>query len=317
MKGAVILPIAKGRRELGWETGFAAVAGTTSPNPVASIVLNNDADFVACKMTVMQYGAAAGNIPLPNTVVMNVRDGATGNVLNRQPGVPASFCSVPWPGDRVGNSVPSTGRWANYEKGLPSPFLIRRGSSVFFEFSNPAAYSFAGDLYVVLEGFRVYPGEKDPIPDQVSGYALPYSWAGTLVVPGGLPAGLQSLGTITMPGPGPGRFMLKYGAITSTALPTAQSNVLPPTDNVLALQVRDTLAQGKFWARMTTPPSNLGQYMPAAAFTGGGSGAPWAHPRYMDGVSTIFVDVFGDPSAFTGGTPGTVEVQLNGVLVLG
>lgn len=324
MMGAVELDIAKGRRELGWEIGFVAVGGTAPVNPVAAIVLNNDADFVVTRMWVMQWGLAAGNIPLPSTILMNIRDGATSSVLFRQPGVPSSFCSVPyWAGAAPYNqngSGAGAGRFSNNAKGLPAPYLIRRGSTVFFEFTNSAAYTFGGDLYVGLEGFRVYPQDADPIPKTIKGYALPYSWNGTLVVPSGLSAGIQFLGTITAPGPGPGKYVLKQAAISSTlyVAPQGAVNSVAPPDNVLAIQIRDTLAQGKFWARMSTPPA-LGQYMPAAMFTGGGTSAPWPQPRYMTGQDTINMDLFGDPAAFNNfaAAANTIEVQLNGVYLPG
>lgn len=319
MTGVAMLNLAPGRKELGWEVGFSAVAGTTSPNPVASIIVDNDADFVATRLWVFQFGSPAGNTPLPNTIKLNVRDGATGNVMCRIPVVPDGFCAVPYPGQYTTSAKPQTGRWAGNFRGLPAPYLIRRGGTVFFEFSNPTGFTFLGDLYCVLEGFRLYTGEKDPVPAQVKGYVIPYSWGGTLTVPGALANGFQSLGSITMPGPGPGAFLLKYASLNTTNPADAQNGILPPSERVLALQIRDTLAQGKFWARMTQPPSNIGQYVPASAFVGGGTGAPWPQPRYIDGQSTINVDVFGDPACFSANnnTPGVVEVQLNGMLALG
>ncbi len=318
MKGAVILDIAKGRRLLGYEVGFVAVAGTAPVSPTIAIVLNNDADFVAKRITLVQFGNAGCEVVLPRSVTAQVRDSATGMVFFRQSGSFASFGSVPAI-NGAANGAGYNPRFVMNKEGLPAPYLMRRGSSAFIEISNPAAYSFTGDLYAILEGFYVYPSangeDNDPVPNQIKGYCLPFSWNGSLVVATAATAGVRKLGTIEMLGPGVGHFILKTGAISSTAgNPAAVNSGVLKADDVLALNIYDTREQSKRWQHLTTVPA-AGQFMPASALTCGGISAPWAHPRYMGGTDKIFCDVYGDGTAWTGNAPGTLELQLNGVWV--
>jgi hypothetical protein len=318
-KGIVMLDVVKGaRRELGWEVGYVAVNGTTLQNPVAAVVLDNDADFVVTRIWAGQFGADSP-ILFPDSILIQVRDSATGNTMLRQPGRVASFCSMPFAGFNplvTPGPINPSARFVSNALGLPSPYLLRRGSSAFIEFFNPDGYTWKGDIWVAFEGFRVYPGQEDQVPNEVKGYALPYSWNGT-ITPGVLAAGLKQLGTIEAAGPGPGRYILKVGAISCTGaiapvIPGGGAPVVPPADCVLFAQVRDTTHQGKFWVRATNQPA-LGTFVPAAFMTGGGAGAPWAHPRYIDGQSKIFIDIFGDSDSFVGNDPGTIEVDLLGV----
>jgi hypothetical protein len=193
---------------------------------------------------------------------------------------------------------------------------MRRGSSAFFEFTNPSGYVFTGDLYVVLEGYRLYTGAKDPIPSAIKGQCEPFVWNGSLVVPNGLAAGLQNLGTVSMPGPDQNRYILKAGAIFATGTPAAVGGVTLYPEDVLLMNAYDTYQQNKLWARVSTPPP-YGQFMPAKCFVNGGPGAPWAWPRFIQGTDQLYFQLWGDPSAWVGGNPGTIELQFTGVRIYG
>lgn len=319
MKGAVILDVAKGRRLLGYEVGYVAVNGTSPTNPTLAVVLNNDADFVVTRMMLIQFGAAGCEVVLPRSITANIRDSATGNVMFRQAGNFGSFGNVPYFPVPSANGAGQDGRFMMNREGLPAPYLMRRGSSAFIEIFNPVPYTFTGDLYVMFEGFYVYPSadgkDNDPIPSQIKGYCIPFSWNGTKVIPVNATPGLASLGTIEMLGPGVGHFILKTASISATAgLPKAVNTGQPTAGDVLGVSIYDTREQSKRWQHLTNAPA-LGSYMPASFMTVGATSAPWAYPRYMGGTDKIFVDLYGDTTAWNGNTPGTVEVQMNGVWI--
>jgi hypothetical protein len=318
MKGAVILDIAKGRRVLGYEVGFVAASGTAPANLTLAVVLNNDVDFVVTRMMLVQFGLAGCEVVLPKSVTANIRDSATGNVMFRQSGSFSSFGNVPaWPVPSA-NGAGMDGRYVRNSEGLPAPYLMRRGSSAFVEINNPAAYTFTGDLYVMFEGFYVYPSadgkDNDPVPAQIKGYCLPFSWNGTLVVGASAVSVIANLGTIQMLGPGVGHFILKTASVSAFKLPSAVNSGQPGAGDVLGINIYDTRESSKRWQHVTAPPPS-GSYMPASFLTVGGISAPWAHPRYMGGTDKVFVEVFGDTTAWPANTPGTVEVQLNGVWI--
>ncbi len=195
---------------------------------------------------------------------------------------------------------------------------MRRASSAFLTFTKGAgAPAITGNCLVVFEGYRIYPGEKEPVPQFVEGYNSFYAWSGQLVVANGLAAGFQKLGSVTMAGPGEGKYVLKAASCGSSAAPVAVGGYFPTPEAVLGFQVQDTRAQMKLWARMGTNPDPVGQYMPGFAFCGSGGGLPWAWPRYVEGQDQITVEVFGDPASFTGGNPGTIDISLNGVCIYG
>jgi hypothetical protein len=309
----VLTALAEGRKELGWEAGYLSQANANATaNPVLGITVNNDADFAGIRAYLLQVGPAGAGAPIPPSVTLQIRDSATGDVFMRVPGSPSGFLTQPYnPG-----SPQSSGRFVMAPAGWPAPHIMKRGSSVFFEVSNPTGYVFTGDLYMVYEGYRVYTGEMEPVPATIKGQAEPFSWNGQITIPAGLPAGQQLLGVLTMAGLDANRYILKNAAILATNNPAAVGGVQLFPEDVFLIQISDTYQQNKLWGRVSSPPA-FGQFFPAKCLTLGGTGAPWAWPRFVQGSDTIFVTLFGDPSAWTGGTPGTVEVQLNGVRIYG
>lgn len=315
--GIVKTKIADGRYELGWEVGFLASATFNAQGtPIVGIQISNDADFLVQKIHVYDFGNAGAVFLLDPLYTMQVKDSASGNVFYRTPASPYHLAQVPYIPRSAVKGLPLA-RFLMGEKALPAPYLLRRSNSAFVTFSKGAgAPAITGDCLVVFEGFRIYPGEKEPVPQEIQGYNTPYSWGGQLAVANGLAAGMQKLGSIVMPGPGEGKYVLKDATVTSTATPVAVGGYFPTPEAVLGFQVQDTRTQQKLWARMTTPPS-YGQFMPGFAFCGLGAGLPWVWPRYIDGQDQIQVDVFGDPASFTAGNPGTIDVSLNGVCIYG
>jgi hypothetical protein len=190
---------------------------------------------------------------------------------------------------------------------------MRRASSAFLELQT-AGYTFAGDLYWVLEGFRVYPGQAEPIPQFIRGSCQPFSWNGQTTVSGGLSAGVQKVASVQMKGLDTSQYILRRAAVISSGTVAAVSGAALQPEDVILLQVYDTYQQNKLWARLTSPPgvSAPGQFMPAKCLVDAGGGGDWPWPRYVNGQDTITVDIYTDPSAWTGSAPGTIEVQLNG-----
>lgn len=316
--GIVKTKIAEGRYELGWEVGWlSAAAFNAAATPIVGIQINNDADFLITKIHAYDFGAAGAKFLFPASYTWQVKDSSTGNVFYRTPANIYHLAQVPYI-PRTAVSGSPLGRFQMNDKGLPAPYLLRRASSAFLTFSKAAgAPTITGDCLVVFEGFRIYPGEKEPVPQSIEGYNSPYAWSGQLVVADGLPGGFQNLGTITMAGPGEGKYVLKDATLAGTSAPVAVGGYLPTVDAVLGFQIQDSRQQQKLWARMGTNPNPIGQYMPGFALTGGGGGTPWVWPRYVEGQDQISVVVFGDPASFTGGNPGTIDISLNGVCIYG
>jgi len=316
---SVLTAISEGRKELGWESGYLSLADANSTaSPILGITVNNDADFVGKRAYLFQCGPAGAGIPVPPSVTFQIRDSATGDTFLRTPGSPAAFLTQPYnPGSQL-----STGRFLMADKGWPAPHILKKGSTAFFEINNPTGYVFVGDLYMVYEGYRLYAGESEPVPPTIKGQVEPFSWNGSLVVPGGLAAGQQILGVITMQGLDSNRYILKNASIVATGIPnpvvpagaTVPVQLFP--EDVLLVQIQDTYQQNKFWGRVSSPPM-AGQFFPAKALTVGGTGAPWAWPRFVQGSDTIFATIYGDPAAWAGSAPGTIELQLNGVRIYG
>lgn len=309
-KGIVEVDIARGRRELGWEVGYSAQNGLTTASFTAAIVLNNDADFVAKRLWVAQFGTDA---PLDPRISVQIRDGATAQVMQRVAGSPYALgCGIP-----VGPAASATGlpwgKFAMTPMGLPAPYVIRRGSSVFLDFANASGLTIAGDIYVALEGYRVFPGEPEDVPAKIKGYALPFNWNGTLTVTANATNAVAKLGTISMPGLGVGHYVLKAAYCNTTKLPTAVSTNTDPSP-FLGLQIYSTKNQSKRLIHATSP-STVGDFMPMSFFTGGGISAPWMQPIYLAGTDAIFADLYGNPTWFSTNTPGVIELGLTGVFI--
>lgn len=316
--GIVKTKVADGRYEIGWEVSQLTAADFNAiATPIIGIQINNDADFLIQRMHVYEFGAAGAQAILSPLYTMQVKDSSTGNVFYLQPGSPYHIAQVPYIPNTTTKGLP-LGRFGMNGKGLPAPYLMRRASSAFITFTKASgAPAVTGDVYVVFEGIRIYTGEREPVPATIEGYNTPYSWAGQLVVPGSLAAGVQNLGTITMAGPGLGKYVLKDCTLATSAGPVNVNGYALPSDACLGFQVQDTRTQQKLWARNPSPLTGLAPFMPGFCLTGSGQGLPWLWPRYIEGQDQLAITIFGDPTAFTGGTPGTIDLSFNGVCIYG
>jgi hypothetical protein len=315
--GIVKTKIAEGRYELGWEVGaLSAAAFNAAGTPIIGIQVNNDADFLVQKVHVYEFGAAGSKFILDPAYSMQIKDSASGNVFYRQPGSPYHLAQMPYI-PRTAIAGNNFGRFGMNDKGMPAPYLLRRACSAFIEFSKLAgAPAVVGDVYVVFEGFRIYPGEREPVPASIEGYNTPFAWSAQVAIPNGLAAGLQALGNVALPGPGLGKYILKDFTVAASGTPVAVGGYLPTPDCVLGFQVQDTRQQQKNWARNPNPLP-AGVLMPGLCLSGSGMGLPWVWPRYLDGQDQILLTIFSDPAAWTGGNPGTLDVSFNGVCIYG
>lgn len=310
--GSVKTAVARGRRELGFESAYLPLASANATSsPVLTIQVNNDADFVAVRPYLFQVGAAGAGIPIPPSVTVQIRDLTTGGVIFRQAGTSlGAFTGAYNPG-----SPYSSGRFVGSKRPWQAPHVIPKGAAVLVEISNPSGYTFVGDLFFVYEGYRVYAGTPDPIAATYSGNVMPFVWNGSVTIPGGLAAGVQALASIPMQGIDQSRYVLSEAAIFASNAPAAVGGVTLFPEDVLLIQIQDTYAENKLWGRVSNPVPAYGQFFPAKAFVNGGRGGPWVQPRYVGGTDLITVSFAGDPSAWAGGTPGTIEIQLKGIRI--
>ncbi len=327
--GIVKTKIADGRYETAWEVGFLSAADfNAAPTPIVGISINNDADFLIQKIHCYDFGPQGANILFDARYTWNIKDSSTGNVFYRTPASPYHLAQVPYITNLGGPQLP-WGRIVMNEKGLPTPYIMRRASSAFVTFTKGAgAPAITGNCLVVFEGFRIYPGQKEPVPQVIEGYNTPFAWSGQLDASAITSGGFQKLGDIVMAGPGEGKYVLKDASLTSTSAILAVQNysgyignLQPTVDAVVGIQVQDTREGMKLWARMGTNPDPVGQYMPGYCFTGAGGGLPWVWPKFLEGTDQITVSIFGDPANFVSGSgaghPGIIEVSLNGVCIYG
>ncbi|MDE2040556.1 MAG: hypothetical protein KGO96_13775 [Elusimicrobia bacterium] len=308
MKGVIVTDIAKGRRELGYEIGYSAQSGLTSANFVVGVTVNKDADFYATRLFAGQFGS---DQPIDPRITCQIKPADNDVQWMRQAGdINALADMTALPPDHATTGLP----WAKIarQRGLPAPFVIRRGTTVFFEFTNSGGLTIPGDVFAGFEGFRVYPGQDEPVPSQIKGLVFPYSWNGTLVVGADATNAYKQLGSVVMNGPGPGHYLIKSAYISTTVKNSVNANNTDP-GAWLGLNFYDSRTN-KLRVHVSTPPS-IGQFMPASFLTGGGTSREFSHPVYVEGTDALTVDIYGNPTWWTGNTPGTIEVDLLGVAV--
>ena len=159
MRGIIKLPLATGKKELTWYIGRALVAGTGQLSPTVTLRVNRDADFVAKRLWLVQWPQISSDaLALPAQTSVRLRDGGTQRGLSLQAGFNRSMildCDI----DRANAA----------HIGLPSPFLIRKNNNLFCEVNNPGAgvTPWVGDLFLVAEGFKVYPGVAEDVPHTI------------------------------------------------------------------------------------------------------------------------------------------------------
>ena len=285
MRGIVHLPIAPGLKELTWYIGKADVAGGNEENPVVALRVNRDADFVAKRLWLVQHGigantdaARAGTLP-PRSTVKFV-DGTTQRSLSLLGAFNRAIALDAAP-------LRATAAWL----GLPNPYLIRNNNNVFAEIVNPdaAATPWQGDLYFVLEGYKVYTNQPEPIPHTLKSYALPFALnTNKIVLQPTLIAGNLNNQIATITNNGEGKFLAKqfsFQAIDADGIDVT-AEILP----ILGFQITDTTSGTKEWMQNQT--ANVGPtFLPASILTMHGSYLPFHTPRFIDENGVVQVGV--------------------------
>lgn len=292
MRGIILLPQDPGLKELTYYIGKAAVAGTNDEAPIVPLRVNRDADFVAKRMWLMQFGigadtdaARAGTLPPRSTV--KLVDGTTQRSLSLLGGFNRAM---------LNDCAPSraTSAWL----GLPSPYLIRNNNNVFAEVVNPGAAGtpWQGDLYFVLEGHKIYPNQPETIPRTIEAYSLPYALnTNKSIAQPTLAAGNLNNQIATITNNGEGKFLAKgfdFQIIDANGVDRTQA-LLP----IIGFQVTDTTSGTKEWMQNQT--ANVGRtFLPGAIFNMHSSTLPFSTPRFIDENGVIQVGVnFADNAA--------------------
>lgn len=271
-RGVIQLPLERGKQELTWYVGSAVVNGQNVTNPVVPLQVDRDADFVAKRLWLIQWPSTTdASLKLPPRSSAILRDGGTKRALSLVAGFNRALALDCDPAH-------ATAAWL----GLPSPFLIRNNSNLFAEVANPgaAATAWTGDLYIVAEGFKVYPNLPVDIPRTVESYAIPYALDTNLITldPSAAPANIAAqIATIT--NNGEGKFLAK--GLTVQAIDNAGADKTDALLRCLGIQVTDTTAGMKQWVRNPTAGQGI-PHCPILIPTLHGAFLPFATPRLID-----------------------------------
>jgi hypothetical protein len=282
-RGIIKLPLENGKKELAWYAGRATVNGQNVVSTTIPLKVERDADFVAKRMWLVQwpsFGVGVDpNLSLPAQSSVVIRDGATKRGLSIVP-------------QSAGN-IPDAGPLAMLSSylGMAAPYLIKANNSVFAEVQNPGAIAtpWLGDLYLVAEGFKVYPNVPEDFPATIEAYAIPFSLNANAIV-NSPAAGAQYVAGqfITITNNGEGKFLAKGLRIKITdALGLDKTNALMP---MLALALQDTTSGSKRWNQDTTQDATY-PLIPASLLTMAQTFLPFNIPRYIDPNGVVQVQV--------------------------
>jgi hypothetical protein len=284
MRGVVQIPVEDGKKELGWYVGKATVNGLNTVNPVVSLRVERDADFVAKKLFLVQWPSMPGvaqdpNLSLPAQAAVTLKDGGTRRPLSLVAGLAR------------GTVLDATPRPVGMHLGLPCPFLIRSANNLYAEISNPAAAGTAwtGDLYLVAEGYKVYPMLPEEIPAKVKSYAVPYQLnANGQIQSPAAAAGNIAGQVISITNDGQGKFLAKGMLVSikdATGLDKTQA-IMP----ALGFQILDSTAGNKGWVNNGVENAGIIQ-CPSALMSYQNGFIPFNQPRYIDPVGNLKVQV--------------------------
>lgn len=280
MRGVVQIPVEDGKKELGWYVGQAVVNGKNDVNPVVSMRVERDADFVVRKLFLVQWPYLADqNLSLPAQAAVLLRDGGTRRPLSLVAGLAR------------GTILDASNRPVAFNLGLPCPFLIRSANNLYAEVTNPAAAGtpWVGDLYLVAEGYKVYPQLPEEIPAKIKAYAVPYELNanGLIGSPSAL-AGNVSGQFISITNSGEGKFIAKGMVINiKDAAGLDKTDALMPA---LGFNIIDSTAGNKYWVNNGTEGAGTTQ-VPASLLTYRNGFIPWNGPRYIDPVGNLKLQV--------------------------
>jgi hypothetical protein len=275
-RGIIKLPLQDGRKELSWYVGRVAVKGTNEVNPVVPLKVERDADFVTKRWWMVQYPSAPGvaqdfGLSLPPQTTITLRDGGTKRGLSLVAGNARTI--MPDASSRKAEAA-----W----QGLACPLLIRANNNLFVEVANPAAAGtpWTGDLFIVLEGFKVYPYLPAEFPGTVETYAVPFDLNANADIANPNSAAQYITGqVIKATNNGEGKMLVKGMRLTIIdAAGLDKTDVLMPA---LAFMVSDSTSGGKKWV-VDTNPSVLNPACPASMMLYSGTFLSFNTPRYID-----------------------------------
>lgn len=307
-RGIIKLPVEMGRKELVWLVGRALVQGSNVVNPIVQIRNNKDADYVVKRLWLV-YGppaAAPGGTPgpefpgytwaLPADASVTLREGTTSRELSLAGGLAQSM---------VANF--GAVRAPNVMLGLPAPYLMRANSVLTAEVACPsrAGTAWDKDLYLVAEGYKLYPNESEPIPASIQAYALPYRLNGTINLVEPNPANVGSLSEqiLTITNNGEGKFIAK-GMSVMFQMPGSVEGTMNYLSGV-GINIDDSTSGSKPWVQDATPNAGIVR-CPLPAIIGNYAELPWCAPRLLDENAVVRVRFVWEAYQVTGGYIGSL-----------
>lgn len=314
-RGVVQIPIEEGKRELSWQVGVAVVKGTSEVNPIVPLKVERDADFVAKRMFLVQwpsYGAGIDpNLSLPAQASVLLRDGGTRQAL----GLVAGYAGMLLP-DANPLKMPAAAM------GLSCPFLIKANTAFYAEIANPAAAGtpWTGDLYLIAEGYKVYPYLPEDIPAKVNSYGVPFWLNGNQVILSPAASASNITGQfVTISNNGAGKFLAK--GLTVRIIDAAGVDKTAALLPNMGFELTDSTSGNKKWIDNTVEAVTNPQ-CPGSILSMAGTFLPFNTPRYIDPAGVVKVQVvwsdFAASIAHVAASatfPVTVSIALTGALL--
>ncbi|MDE1822333.1 MAG: hypothetical protein KGI98_15960 [Euryarchaeota archaeon] len=314
MRGLIELPLEPGRKELAWYSGLALVNGTNGVSPTVALKVERDADFVVKRLFLVQwptFGVSVdANLALPPQTTVTLRDGATKRALSLVGGSARN----------IADANPT--RMLAQFLGEGCPYLVRANNLIFAEVNNPGAVGTAwlGDIYLVAEGYKVYPGLPEEFPATIKEYAILYKLNanGSIADPNAAAVNVSGQ-FITITNKGEGKFLAKGMRLRIIdAAGVDKTDALSPC---LAFAITDTTSGSKRWNQDSSQDASQ-PLVPAAVWTMGGTFLPFNTPRYIDPNGVVQVQVIWSgiaaAIAYVHGAatfPLSVDIELVGALL--
>jgi len=285
MKGIISLPIEQGRKELAWQLGRTQVALSNLVSNVVSFRIERDADFVCKRLWLIQYplyGAVIdAALSLPPLANVTLKDGVTSTGL----------ALVSGPARAVVLDTDPLKAQAAY-MGLGCPFLVRLNNSIFAEVVNPdaAVNPWVGDLYLVGEGYKNYPGLPEEIPNKIESMAFPFDLnaSGDIQDPSAAAQNIEGQ-SITITNNGQGKMLVK--SLVFNIVDAAGVDVTAALAPCLALQISDSTSGMKPWIENSNAKVAGLIACPALILNMHGSFLPFNQPRYVDPNGVVRVQL--------------------------
>jgi len=285
MRGVIELPLESGLQLLCWNIGSAIVNGTNQVNATVALQNERDADFIMKRAWLLQYplftGAAADlNLALPPQTSVRFTDGGTKRSLS----LLAGFAQAMIPDTNPNKAARA---WL----GLPCPFLMRANSTLYAEITNPgaAAVAWVGDILLVAEGYKLFPGREEVIPRSIKQYAIPYGLnTNAIVANPAAAAGNISGQTVIITNNGEGRFIAKgFQVQMIDAAGVDRTNALLAC---VGFNIKDSTTGYQTWVR--NPNQGAGVVAcPASVLNLHQSMLPFNTPRFIDPNGSLEIQV--------------------------